>query len=122
MYHEELHRELMQAARLPQPFEWLFQQGQTWEKCYVVMQSRARWLAPWLRFKFAAMLTACFMLARGNGWVSQAGALVLIALAALGVGGHMRRTQAYRNGWIDRGSHDVTEHQLVCSDPIASDA
>lgn len=113
MDHEEIERQLHRAARFPQPFEWLFQQGQAWEKCYVEMQSRARWLVPWLMVKFAAMLAAALVLSRG-GWMAMAAGIVLMTLAALGVSGHMRRVQAYRNGWLDRGRHDITEHQLVC--------
>jgi len=122
MDHEEIERQLRQAARMPQPFEWAFQQGQVWEKCYVEMQSRARWMVPLVLVKFLAMLAGVFLAVQATGWAAFVGMLIVVTLAALGVTSQVRRAQAYRNGWVDRGRHDIVEHQLVCSDPVADEA
>lgn len=122
MDHEETERELRKAGQFPRPFERLFQQGQMFERSYVAHHGLARFLAYSLPLRYALMLGSVLAATSAEGWLKAVGGIVLVTFAAFWVGGPLRRAQAYRNGWVDRGRHDVTEHELVCGDPVSQEA
>lgn len=101
------------------PWEWLYQRGRLYEGAYVHHKDRLAVMTFWMALKELLVLAALLTASAFEGWPRAVGVVVLSGLATIGAISHMRRGQAYRNGWMDRGSHLVTMHSLVCNDPIA---
>lgn len=65
-------------------------------------------VAPWWMLLWLVILLASGFWRHGTGWLAIIAELILLLLAAVGVGSGWRRRMAYRRGWFEgrRAMHD----------------
>lgn len=103
---------------------WLYERSRARDRALVAESPRWHqwlfWQVP-LRFLLyvGAVWGAAFI--DRDSWWSTVAFLVIAVIAAQGVLGGIARAQSYRNGWTDRGKHDMLLHAMVCGDPVAQD-